>query len=118
VKRLIVTVVGLLLLATAANAHTHLVASVPADKSEVATAPKEATLSFAEAVVLTSAKLEFADGTKTALAPLPAGAAKDAHLSLPPLKPGRYRILWRATSDDGHVMAGDLSFVVTGAASP
>ncbi len=116
--RLILIVVGLLLFATGAGAHTHLVASVPADKSQVAASPKEATLSFAEPVLMTSAKLGAADGTEMTLAPLPQSPTTDAHLPLPALKPGRYHLLWRATSDDGHVMTGDISFVVTGTAAP
>ena len=101
----------------ASLAHTHLVSSSPADHAELVTAPTEAILNFAEGVVLTSAKLESTDGTKTVLKPLPAGAVKEAHISLPTLAAGRYRLQWRATSDDGHVMAGELSFVVNGPAT-
>lgn len=97
---------------TTALAHTHLVSSVPADKAELTAAPKETTLRFAEPVVLTAAKLESSDGTKTILKPLPAAAVKEAHIPLPTLAPGRYTLQWRATSDDGHVMSGAISFVV------
>ena len=103
-----------LLWSTASNAHTHLVSSVPADHAELAAPPKEASLTFAEAVVLTAAKLESADGSKTTLKPLPDGPVKQARVPLPALSAGRYRLLWRATSDDGHVMSGELSFVVSG----
>jgi methionine-rich copper-binding protein CopC len=105
-----------LLWSAASNAHTHLVASTPADHAELATAPKEAILTFAEAVVLTAAKLESTAG-KTDLKPLPDGSVKEAHIPLPPLGAGRYRLQWRAASDDGHVMSGELSFVVKGPAT-
>ena len=74
-------------------------------------------MTFAEAVVLTAAKLESTDGTKTALKPLPDGSVKEAHIPLPTLAAGRYRLRWRATGDDGHVMSGELSFVVNGPAA-
>ena len=98
------------------SAHTHLVASTPADHAELAAAPKEAILTFAEAVVLTAAKLESSDGTKTVLKLMAEGSVKEAHIPLPTLRAGRYRLQWRATSDDGHVMSGELSFVVNGPA--
>ena len=103
-----------LLWSTSSAAHTHLLASVPADQAELAKAPDEAILTFAEAVVMTAAKLESVEGTRTALKPLPEGSVKEAHIPLPALSPGRYRLQWRATSDDGHVMSGQLSFVVNG----
>jgi len=95
-----------------ALAHTRLVSSVPADKAELATAPKETVLTFAEPVTLTSLKLQSSDGTKTALSPLPNKAIKEAHVPLPALKPARYTLQWRATSDDGHVISGEFSFVI------
>ena len=106
-----------LLWSAASHAHSHLVSSVPADKAELSTAPKEAVLTFAEGVVLASARLESTEGTKTALKPLPAGSVKEAQVPLPALNPGRYRLQWRAASEDGHVMAGELSFVVNGPAT-
>ncbi len=106
-----------LLFSAASRAHTHLVKSVPADHAELATAPKEAILTFAEAVVMTAAKLEFADGASSNLKPLPDGGVKEAHIPLPTLPAGRYRLQWRAASDDGHVMSGELSFVVNGPAA-
>ena len=93
-------------------AHTHLVGSIPADHAQLATAPKEAVLTFAEAVEMTAAKLEFVEG-KTALKP-PEGSSKEVHIPLPALAAGSYHLQWRATSDDGHVMSGELSFVVNG----
>ena len=98
------------------HAHAHLVGSVPADHAELPAAPKEATLTFAEPVVLTSVKLVSPDGTAVSLKPLPEGGVKQAHLPLPTLSAGSYHLKWRATSDDGHVMAGDISFVVNGPA--
>ena len=101
-----------MLCAAPALAHTRLVNSVPADKAELATAPKEVVLTFAESVVLTSLKVVSSDGTKTTLAPLPETAIKEAHVPLPTLAPARYTLQWRATSDDGHVINGELTFTI------
>ena len=43
---------------------------------------------------------------------LDAGEPKLLRVSLPPLAPGSYRVLWRALSVDGHVTKGALSFVL------
>lgn len=101
-----------LLFSVPAFAHSRLVRSIPADKSEVATAPKETVLTFAEPVTLTSVKLQSSDGTKTVLSPLPDKAVKEARIPLPALKPARYTVQWRASSDDGHVINGEFSFVI------
>ncbi len=102
-----------LLWSSVGAAHTHLVGSIPADGAQLVTVPKEAVLTFAEAVEMTAAKLESADG-KTALKP-PAGSSKEVHIALPTLAAGHYHLRWRATSDDGHVMSGEVSFDVKGA---
>jgi methionine-rich copper-binding protein CopC len=102
-----------LLWSSVGAAHTHLVGSIPADGAQLVTVPKEAVLTFAEAVEMTAAKLESADG-KTALKP-PEGSSKEVHIALPTLAAGHYHLRWRATSDDGHVMSGEVSFDVKGA---
>ena len=33
-------------------------------------------------------------------------------MPLPPLALGRYKISWRAVSDDGHLMSGEIHFTV------
>jgi methionine-rich copper-binding protein CopC len=107
-----------LLWSVPSGAHTHLVGSAPADHAELAVAPREAVLTFAEAVVITSAKLEASDGTRFAVNSLPEGNVKEAHLPLPVLAAGRYLLKWRAASDDGHVMSGEIRFVVKGPTPP
>ena len=110
-----VILVTSLLWSSLSAAHTHLVGSIPADHAQLATVPKEVVLTFAEAVEMTAASLESADG-KTALKP-PEGNTKEVHIALPAVSAGHYRLQWRATSDDGHVMSGALSFEVKGAGS-
>ena len=98
----------------AVSAHTHLLRSDPADGAEVKTAPTEAVLVFAEPVTVASAKLESSDGFHAKITP-PGATSAEVHLTLPTLAAGRYQLSWRATSADGHVMAGGISFTVSGA---
>jgi len=114
--RFILILAASLLWSSSSTAHTHLVGSIPADRAQLATAPKEAVLTFAEAVEMTAAKLDSANG-KTALK-APEGSSKEVHIALPALAAGQYHLQWRATSDDGHVMSGELSFEVKGPSSP
>jgi len=107
---------GMLLVCSAATAHTHLVRSIPADGAELASAPTEAVLIFAEPVTLTALRLESSDGIKSTLA-APDGAQAEVHLKFAMLAPGRYRISWRGASADGHVMTGSISFTVNGSAA-
>jgi methionine-rich copper-binding protein CopC len=109
----IVFALSVVLWATPAFAHSKLTRSVPADKAEVAAAPPELVLTFAEAVTLTSVKLQPSAGTKIVLSRLPEKPIKEAHVSLPALAAARYTVQWRATSEDGHVINGEFSFVVS-----
>ena len=96
--------------------HTHLVRSTPADGATLGAAPPEATLFFAQAVTLTSARLASTAGVKLTLTP-PQGASAELHLKLPAVAPGRYLLSWRAASGDGHVISGGISFTISAPAS-
>ena len=109
-----IVVAGLLPLA--ALAHAKLLSTAPATYEQLAAAPKQLTLRFNEAVQLGMLKLS-ADGKDVPIA-LDQGAAAGATVTvaLPALVPATYRVQWSAlTVDDGHVVKGTFSFVVTGA---
>ena len=99
-----------------ALAHTHLVSSIPSDNATLAASPKEAILTFAEPVVLTNAKIDTSKGKKIVIKPPMGPSAKEARVPLPALAAGRHHMQWRAISDDGHIMTGELSFVIDPAA--
>jgi methionine-rich copper-binding protein CopC len=101
-----------ILIGSASLAHTHLVRSSPADHAALTSAPSEASFTFAEPVILTAARLESSTGDVTTLTLPTAGSVAEIHMRLPPLVPGHYRLRWRATSADGHVMSGDINFAV------
>ena len=104
------------LLPLAALAHAKLLSTAPATGEQLAAAPKQLTLRFNEAVQIGVLKLS-ADGKDIAIE-LDRGAAAGptVTVALPALAPATYRVQWSAlTVDDGHVVKGTFSFVVTGA---
>jgi methionine-rich copper-binding protein CopC len=111
---LLLVITSALLLPKYALAHTHLLRSTPAENAILEKSPPAAVLVFAEPVTLTAIRVESAEGGKTAVKPLPGKPAAELSAALPTLAPGRYKMSWRALSDDGHVMAGEIHFTVGG----
>jgi len=102
-----------LLAALPAHAHARLLESTPADGSTLQAAPRQLQLVYSEAVRLTVLTIQAAgEATPRKLAPLPPQAAAKFTIDLPPLAAGSYQLKWRALSDDHHVAAGSISFVV------
>jgi methionine-rich copper-binding protein CopC len=104
------------LLPLAALAHAKLLSTMPATGEQLAVAPKQLTLQFNETVQIGVLKLS-ADGKDIPLElDHGAAAASKVTVALPALAPATYRVQWSAlTVDDGHVVKGSFSFVVTGA---
>ncbi len=112
--RVCIALAGLLPLA--AFGHAKLLSTVPATGEQLAAAPKQMTLQFNEAVQIGVLKLS-ADGKDIPLElDRGAAAASKVTVALPALAPATYRVQWSAlTVDDGHVVKGTFSFVVTSA---
>lgn len=104
------------LLPLAAFAHAKLLSTAPATDEHLAAAPKQLTLRFNEAVQIGVLKLST-DGRDIPIElDRGAAAASTVTVALPALGPATYRVRWSAlTVDDGHVVKGTFSFVVTGA---
>jgi copper transport protein len=112
-KASFLAIVGsMVLLPVCALAHAHLVRSSPAENAILDMAPPAATLVFAEPVTLTAVNIESAAGARTSVKPLPANPTAEVSVALPTLATGRYKLSWRAVSDDGHVMSGVIHFTV------
>lgn len=108
----VIALVGLVLGAGPASAHTELLRTDPAQGSVLATAPSTATLTFNEPirVVREGVHLYAADGTD-----LPVTAtSSDSRVAvdLPDRLDGTVTLAWRVISADGHPVAGALSFSV------
>lgn len=105
-------------LASTALAHTMLRSTSIADGARLETAPPSVTIRFQHAAGLGSVQLATATGERVPLSYTPPRAMSDTFaIPLPRLEPDRYRLSWRVIADDGHVMAGAISFTVTGRAS-
>jgi len=95
--------------------HAKLTSSVPADNSQVASAPKVLMLTFNEAATL--AVLKLVSAGKEIPIPLDKSSkpGREFTLSLPALAPGSYVVQWSAVAaDDGHVTKGSFTFTITG----
>ncbi len=97
-----------------AQAHSFLDHSTPAVGSKLKAAPQEVRLFFTDKLDPASSTIEVFDSARKRI------DRQDPHLdssdqsllcvSLPPLSPGKYKVLWRAKSRDGHLRKGNFAF--------
>ena len=110
---IVATAAFALSLAGAAAAHSRPETTAPADGEVVAAAPAVISISFDKPMRVTTIELTGADGEAFALertdemAPVTRFEA-----TAPPLPAGRYTVIWRGLSEDGHAMRGRFSFEV------
>ena len=101
---------------SAAFAHTLLDRSVPAADSVVHGPPAEVKLWFSQALEPAFSTLRVVDKNAKQVDQkdkrVDAGDATLLRVSLHPLAPGTYRVIWRVLSADGHVSKGDFTFGV------
>ncbi|WP_322409335.1 copper resistance protein CopC [Microbacterium invictum] len=108
-------------LPVAASAHDELIGSDPAPGSSAEQSPTAITLTFSGLVsqepgatvieVTDAAGAALVDGSPT---------ITDNVVSQPiaPAQAGAVTVLWKVVSSDGHPISGELTFTVTGGASP
>jgi len=104
------------LYSSAAFAHAHLRAELPAADASVQ-APTELTLTFSEGLELglSGAVLKTSDGTSVKTGDLALDPNSDKTLLVPvsaKLAPGKYTVEWHALSKDGHLTRGTYQFKV------
>jgi copper resistance protein C len=106
-----------LLSASLAHAHAFLDHAEPRVGNAVKVAPAEVKVWFTQKLVVAFCNLQVFDA---------AGNEVDKHdkrldqsepsllvVSVPALKPGKYKVVWRVTSVDTHVTHGDFTFDVS-----
>lgn len=105
---------AVLLPAAPAWAHNELVASVPAGGAELAEAPREVVLTFAERLDPRFTQIVVTDAAKaTVPTGAPAVSGATGTLQLPrPLADGGYTVAYRVVSVDGHPVQGSFRFSV------
>ena len=94
------------------QAHTVLSSSAPADNAVETAAPEVIALSFSTEVRLTGLSLEDADGTAIDLGSIPTATQQEFEIPAPVLRPGAYRVTWRAVGADSHIVSGEFRFEV------
>jgi len=100
------------LTALGVRAHTVLSSSVPADDGVATAAPETIMLSFSTEVRLTGLSLKDAAGTVIDLGSIPTATQQEFVIPAPELRPGAYRVSWRAVGADSHVVSGEFRFEV------
>lgn len=109
-------ILGLLVLAVLgpaapAAAHSHLHHSDPADGSRTAAVPAGIRLVFSQDVLALGARLRVTGPAGDVADGRPAVAGTEVRQRLRPgAAAGRYTVLWRVTSADGHPLSGRFSF--------
>jgi copper transport protein len=103
-----------------ALAHAQLVRSVPADRAVLASAPREVRFFFDDVVRAGSGIRAVRNGDGSVLGGKPR-VVGGRMLVIPlqaNLRDGDYTVLWRVISDDGHEIAGVISFAVGAGRAP
>ena len=97
-------------------AHCLLERATPAAGSTVHGSPAEVKLFFSQTLEPAFSTLRVLDANAKQVdrqdQTVDATDARALRVSLQPLAPGAYRVIWRVLSKDGHVTQGDLSFTV------
>jgi len=100
----------------AALAHAYMDRTAPEAGSTVHGSPAEVKLWFSHALEpsFSTVRVLDSDGKQVDRKDkkIDAGEAKLLKVSLPPLPPGAYRVVWRVLSADGHVTRGEFRFEV------
>jgi len=104
--------------AAALPAHAGLVSASPRDGEQLQTPPTRITLTFDEPVPAQFATVLLSrEGAPVALgAPTATGTVLTTAVTSQ-LAPGGYRVVWRATTDDGHPISGASTFTLAGGSS-
>jgi methionine-rich copper-binding protein CopC len=106
-----------LLFATApAWGHATLLRATPPVGGRLATPPAELTLKFNEPIETAFSRIELHDAAGNAVAldkpQYLGGDPSTIAAPLPPLPPGTYTVIWRATSVDTHKTEGRFQFTI------
>jgi copper resistance protein C len=98
------------------EAHAFLKAAEPAVGSTVQTSPNEVRIRFTENIEPAFSKIQVfnASGNEVDKRDVHLDASDHAllHVSLPQLRAGIYKVVWRVVSVDTHVTNGDFTFRV------
>lgn len=107
----------LLLTAAFAEAHAFLDRAEPKVGSVTKAPPNEVKVWFTQKLVVAFSDLQVFDAAGNEVDKHDKRADKSEQallmVSIPPLKPGKYKVVWRAASVDTHVTHGDFTFEIS-----
>ncbi len=114
-RNILAAVALLALPAAQASAHAFLKTASPAVGSTVSSPPRQVVIDFTEAVEpsFSTITVQNAQGAHIATG-MPHLTGSNSHLAvtLDPLPPGTYTVLWHATATDTHKTQGSFKFTV------
>jgi methionine-rich copper-binding protein CopC len=117
VARFFLVVLLLMVVTADATAHAVLERAEPRPASKVATMPAEVKLWFTENLEPAFSTVRVVDAQDRRVdredARVEAANPSLLRVSLPPLAPGPYRVIWRVVSVDTHVSQGHFTFSYT-----
>lgn len=107
---------SLTLVAGPAQAHDALVSTNPADKAQVQTVPDSILLTFEEPAEQVGSQVIVRGPTGNVAQGAPVFVKSTVTQAVQPGAPaGKYTVLWRVTSDDGHPVSGSFTFTAAAA---
>ena len=107
---------SLTLVAGPAQAHDELVSTNPADKAQVQTVPDSILLTFEEPAEQVGSQVIVRGPTGNVAQGAPVFVKSTVTQAVQPGAPaGKYTVLWRVTSDDGHPVSGSFTFTAAAA---
>ncbi|GAA1937826.1 hypothetical protein GCM10009689_18060 [Brevibacterium antiquum] len=104
---------GLMMPAPAA-AHDEITASTPEDGATLGEAPKEIKLDFSGELQQMGSEVQVTSGDEDVSVDEPVIAGQTITSALPDDPPaGKYKMVWRVVSSDGHPISGESTFTIT-----
>jgi len=116
IRTILMTATILLAATTLAGAHAFLERADPRVGSTVRTPPAQVRLWFTEQLepAFSSVQVVGESGQRIDKgdSQVDPSAPRQLHVSLPPIPPGTYKVIWRVLSVDTHVTEGNFTFRV------
>ena len=111
-RKILLTLVPLLLSGAAAQAHAFLDRANPRVGSTVRSAPRQVTLWFSQKLEPSFSSAQITDGSGARVDQGARISGMQIHVPVKSLPPGTYRVRWRVLSVDTHTTEGSFSFRV------
>lgn len=99
--------------AYAADTHTQLAESIPANDSTLSSPPAAFVFNFSKPVRFHDLEIKKDDGKSKPIGNLPTAHAASLTVPAPSLSPGHYVLEWRVFTDESTALSGRVRFTVS-----